>query len=825
MVVFSSIQCRKLKTNFQQSLFLSQLLLLLALCFFSHLTPNIAIASEAIDSNTNNIIVYDDLKKFAVSRSSEFYLGELDFTPSEETYENLMSLDWKENKKDVYVPEKLLPPLWIHFRVQTTADLKTNDWILHLVYPFVDLLDMYVFEKGKLIQQASAGLNHPYETLSTQGYSVSLPLHLRNSQKLDIFIRYESKAVTIFELRLFSKKYFEQWGFIFFLFQGVYFGTSLIILVLSVCIFAALKDKSFFYYSLFVANFMLWYFLNSGLGHPFLPNYLVPYINNISEVSSCLTCTFSFLFFSAFLDFKNRFPVLFRIVQILSLGTIIIAVLCTLPPTEIQLILMILCGILSYLFVFLTCIFLLIKRHEYSLYFTLAFLSLCGSVIYMLTSVMTGIPMPNDFIFLLEVSSFGEFICLAAALAHRMRRINWERHQADLENRAKSDFLANMSHEIRTPMNGVLGMSQLLDEYLTHDKAKHYNKLIQSSGKTLLSIINDILDFSKIEAGKMNIESVPISLPQLMNDTLSVFLPKAVEKGVQLELSISEDTPKFIKSDPVRIQQMITNLVGNALKFTDEGEINISATSNEPNMLTFHVKDTGIGISESATEKLFDAFSQADSSTTRLFGGTGLGLSICMQISKLMGGEIGVNSTEGEGSHFWVSVQYDECSQEEIDALHKKNEFGREAVKLPTLNILVAEDNAVNQQVICGMLKKLEQTFHSTSNGEEAMEYFQQHHDQIDLVLMDCEMPVMDGFEASESIRHFEHSNSLEPTIIYALTAHASINYVEKCRESGMDGHIGKPIQMETLRKYILQASQTASSHAHPASASQTAHL
>lgn len=803
--------------------FFRNLLLLIALCFAIHLSPNTAIADETIDLSP--IMVHSDLKKMGVSKQSEFYLGELDFTPSDETYEKLKALDWKANDKDAYVPEKLLPPLWVHFRIQTEDDLKTTEWILHLVYPFVDSLDMYVFENGKLVQDASAGLKHPYETLSTQGYSVSLPLQLHSSQSLDIFIRYESQAVSIFELRLFSKKYFEQWGFIFFLFQGVYFGTSLIILVLSACIFAALRDKSFFYYSLFVANFILWYFLNSGLGHPFLPNSMIPYINNVSEVSSCLSCTLSFLFFSAFLDFKHSFPALHKVVQALSAGTLIIAFLCILPPTETQLVLMILCGILSYLFVFVTCIFLLVKRHEYSLYFTLAFLSLCGSIIYMLTSLMTGIPMPNDFIFLLEVSSFGEFICLAAALAHRMRTINWERHRADLENRAKSDFLANMSHEIRTPMNGVLGMSQLLDEYLTHEKAKHYNKLIQSSGKTLLSIINDILDFSKIEAGKMTIESIPLSLPQLLNDSLSVFLPKAVEKGVKLDLSISSESPQFIKSDPVRIQQMITNLVGNALKFTEQGEIKLSVTTDEPNILTLHVKDTGIGISDSAKEKLFNAFSQADNSTTRIYGGTGLGLSICMQISRLMGGEIGVNSEEGKGSHFWVSIQYESCNQAELDELNKKNEFEREAVKLPTLNILVAEDNAVNQQVICGMLKKLQQTFHCVSNGEEAVEFFKHNHKQIDLVLMDCEMPVMDGFEATEIIRDFEKSHSLPSTVIYALTAHASINYVEKCSDSGMDGHIGKPIQLESLRKYILQASQSDSAQTPMPPLGKSAHL
>ncbi|MDO3383158.1 response regulator [Gilvimarinus algae] len=532
-----------------------------------------------------------------------------------------------------------------------------------------------------------------------------------------------------------------------------------------------------------------------------------------------------------------------------------------------------------------------------------------------------------------------------ALLAEKEEKLETRRQKLAAEDasRAKSQFLATMSHEIRTPMNGVIGMLDMLRDTPLDDNQKHYLDVIHRSGETLLDIINDILDYSKIEAGKMQLETAEFDLQALMEDCIQLFGATANKRGIELYCHIAPDTPTRLRGDPTRLRQIITNLVGNAFKFTTAGAVTLevkeaSGSTAALPTLEFAVTDTGIGISPEAQVHLFNAFNQADSSTTRNYGGTGLGLAICKSLTELMHGDIGVTSTKGEGSRFWFTACFAPSQTQAakldtdtalagrrlllVDHSEALRELARrlcdqwqvELVSLPSassalehldgdsafdfavicqqlpamsglqlaervrrhhsdddlpiilltgsdepinpqalerlaitrtlrkplierqlfsalcaalgivparadtarpdkapdshrslahLNVLVAEDNAVNRMVIKGLLSKLSVDPLMVENGSEAFDAVMAAEPAFDLILMDCEMPEMDGFAATRAIREFEKSNGLPATTIVALTAHALEEHREAVFACGMDHFLCKPITLDNLSRAL----------------------
>ena len=507
-------------------------------------------------------------------------------------------------------------------------------------------------------------------------------------------------------------------------------------------------------------------------------------------------------------------------------------------------------------------------------------------------------------------------------------------------SRIKSEFLANMSHEIRTPINGIIGMNDLLLKTELKEKQRHYVKLAQASGESLLHLINDILDFSKIEAGKLQLEEIKFDLAKMLAEIADTFALKAEEKQLEFVYLVDENVPHFIRSDPSRIRQVITNLVSNALKFTESGEVVLKVKETGMNKLHFEITDTGIGIPEEKIDKLFSKFVQVDASTTRKFGGTGLGLAISKQLSEIMGGDIGVNSKLNIGSTFWFNISYGEIddeaqttpemptlngvkvlvvddrqinhevassllircgasydgvrsASEAIKLLRQANKQGipfdliivdinisgidgvqlarairhdktlsqpnimmmtpvgstpleahfkpldiaihfhkpikphnfYKKIQLAITNsvdpddaeaaenavakfsnsnrVLLVEDNYINQQVASEMIKDLGCTVQVAENGEQAIHALKATSDPFKIILMDCQMPVMDGYEASRKIRTADHPN-IDPNIpIIALTANAMKGDEEKCFEAGMNDYLAKPIVNTVLRKCL----------------------
>ncbi|HIO91666.1 MAG TPA: response regulator [Leucothrix mucor] len=396
-----------------------------------------------------------------------------------------------------------------------------------------------------------------------------------------------------------------------------------------------------------------------------------------------------------------------------------------------------------------------------------------------------------------------------------LKRLNHAIEAANSSAKAKSQFLANMSHEIRTPMNGVLGMLELaLNEPLDKPQRKRLT-IAKNSADALLVLLNDILDLSKIEAGKVSFESIDFNLKVLAKEVVRLLEQRAIEKNITLSYSFKSDLGKQFRGDPTRIRQTIINLVGNAIKFTNEGGVKVDVTvERQQQNLCFkcHVSDTGIGISKESQQHIFHYFTQADTSTTRNFGGTGLGLALSQRLVDEMGGKMEVSSELGKGSVFSFMlplkpaknlVSSQGSPKQKINTLVNHQEVEKKSIK--KVNVLVAEDNVVNQIVIEQMLTQLNCNVTMKNNGQlllDAMTEKQQHN--YDLIFMDCQMPVMDGYEATESLQEFWQLNIISRRIpIVALTANVMLSDKQKCLDSGMDDYLAKPIKMDALSETI----------------------
>jgi signal transduction histidine kinase/ActR/RegA family two-component response regulator len=398
----------------------------------------------------------------------------------------------------------------------------------------------------------------------------------------------------------------------------------------------------------------------------------------------------------------------------------------------------------------------------------------------------------------------GEIIALRdiTDLEEALLEAKHAREEAESANMAKGYFLANMSHEIRTPMNAIIGIAEMIDsQELSKAEKSRYNQIIIKSAESLLTIINDILDLSKVESGKAELEKTNIHIEQIVIDIMEVFSISTANRSIMLSCNIDPEVPANLIGDAVKIRQVLMNLVGNSIKFTKNGSVDISVRNlgyeSGVNNIEFAVADTGVGIPEEKLNTVFESFKQADSSTTRKYGGTGLGLSIVKSLVGLMGGTIRLESKVGEGSKFIVVLPLEAAEsrivfQAQPEPIEYRNISG--------LKLLVAEDNKINREIIGLHLKKLGCEYMIVENGRLAVESFKDY--QFDAILMDIQMPEMDGLEATKAIRRLEQTSGSKIPIV-ALTASAMQADVEKCMAAGMDAHISKPVRADSLRAVI----------------------
>ncbi len=407
-----------------------------------------------------------------------------------------------------------------------------------------------------------------------------------------------------------------------------------------------------------------------------------------------------------------------------------------------------------------------------------------------------------------------DFRNMAAEIKRRVAELQAEhaaleaaRVIAETASQAKSDFLAKMSHEIRTPMHGILGMVELLKAGTLSDSQRERGELVRRSGEALLGVVNDVLDFSKIQVGKLSLEIVAYRPGDLVQDMISLYLPRAAAKGVQLAAEVLPGAPLVVYGDPARLRQVLGNLLSNAVKFTSQGAISlrvrgVEGAEPEAARLLFEVEDTGLGVAPEFHERIFEPFAQADDSTTRRFGGTGLGLAISRQLVALMGGELTITSVPGKGSTFRVELPAPPAPEEDA-LLAMPSTVPTDLPVSIDCKVLLAEDNRVNQILARTILDRLGCTVKVAVNGKDAVTAYAA--DGFDLVLMDCHMPEMDGYEAARRIREIEAGPPArgKRVPIIAVTANALPGERDRCLAAGMDDYLAKPFRAEDIATLI----------------------
>ncbi len=751
------------------------------------------------------VVVNSDTEVVELGQKAEFFLTQKDAT-LEDVLANSATID----RRDVMVEDRIAKfgytysdAAWMQVTLFNSSD-ESLELMLDLDFPYLEVVNLYQFENGQLLNQSNAGISVPDDDhlhLRAPAFQLILPpLSTRT-----FYVKATTRHFLVLPARLFSPDAFRmnnrKADRILYSVLGANFAFTLFFLV----IFLQHRDKIYLIFSFGALSRTFFDVAYTGEIQFFLRDNPF-WLHTSYAYFGALTAAAAMWFHGAFLDLKHRGKRSYYLINSYAWTLVIGAHLAMLVNTSIFLYLALLQFLLPFILLFSTIPALVRKQKAAKLYFYGVIMTLISTALNNFW-LMDVIPLVYNFTVWATIGFSLSFLILAFALSARIQALADAKNQAEFEaysagvrDSAKSEFLAHMSHEIRTPLNGVLGMLQLVrDSKLNREQSK-WVEIIHSSGQNLLNIVNDILDFSKIEAGKLSIEKIPCDLRDITEDVLALYSHDGSENDVVFGSEIDETLPAWVSSDPVRLRQILMNFMGNARKFTQQGSIKIVIRALEDeHFFRISVDDTGIGIAEANQAKLFQSFEQADDSTFREYGGTGLGLAICKRLSELMGGRIGFSSEFNRGSSFWIEIPL-----EQTQALENKAEKVVEETS-ESLSILVAEDNAVNQTIIKAILKKLGHQCHVVADGVEVVEEYTARGEHYQIILMDCDMPKQNGYQATEAIRAFELEQQRAAIPIVALTAHAVKDFQDRSIAAGMDDHLTKPIEIAALKERLLK--------------------
>ncbi|NRB41620.1 MAG: response regulator [Pseudomonadales bacterium] len=785
------------------------LALVLCILTFSQISLGDAQTTQHVTTPINIASLHDEPKHHLKSHFS-FFIADRAISPiqalNSTRWQNSSKAEFNNYAQNIWLKVKLINPSPIPMRILLEQD-----------NPRIDLFSVYIFDQNqKIMEQHQLGKALPFKERIIDNRRFIIPMTMNPGEEMTVVFSGNAGSLDLISLTyLWDADYYFTRDNTDDLWDMLYLGAMFALAFYNLFIYAITREKTYFYYSLFACSTFAMFAIIKGWAYQYVwPDHEL-FNQKTTNLSIASLIFFSGFFSIYFLDLKTKLP---RIEKCLRGMCYIIALLFALvlifphDPNYVLVRMITSLAMPIYLLSWLGGMLISVKtKSKDALIYTAAWSIL---IVASLATVIheTVVPLFNIPTFLfLQASHLIEMILLSMALGTYITRLKINETIINAKSEAQSKFLARMSHEIRTPMNGILGMSDLLLKETDLSQQKNMLSVIHNSAVSLEKIINDILDYSKLEAGKLTLQENTVNIREYLHELAEIFCLDCKSKNLDLQIHVSDDVPKEVVVDNLRLRQILINLIANAVKFTDQGHINVQLScSNKsskpgPGKLFFSITDTGRGIAYEDQDRLFQAFEQASNNNLGRESSTGLGLSISKELVELMGGEISVTSTLNVGSNFEFNIDYQ--SSEFFHTIAHEQQISKiNDPALSELNILVAEDNQTNKIVITCMLNKLGIQANVVSNGQEAIDSWERSLDDkpFDIVLMDCEMPLKNGFEATRAIREKESQLNLSATTIIALTAHTLHDELQACYDSGMDELLLKPITLDKL-KHTLQ--------------------